>query len=116
MYKSQTELQVAQVSQVKTTASNMPSATLQQPPSIPKWERPKHTTKKLDWAEIKVIDLSTYHEPNGKQKLAEELRDAVSWQLNFATSLPSDKPGGASHGLLQRYWHWLNAGRGRTSI
>ncbi|KAI4668057.1 uncharacterized protein J4E92_005755 [Alternaria infectoria] len=55
----------------------MPSATLQQPPSIPKWGRPKQTTKKLDWAEIKVIDLSTYDEPNGKQKLAEELRDAV---------------------------------------
>ncbi|KAI4930083.1 hypothetical protein J4E85_004707 [Alternaria conjuncta] len=55
----------------------MPSATLRQPPSIPKWGRPKQTTKKLDWAEIKVIDLSTYDEPNGKQKLAEELRDAV---------------------------------------
>jgi len=94
----------------------MPSATLEQPPSIPKWGRPKQTTKKLDWAEIKVIDLSTYDEPNGKQKLAEELRDAVSWQLKSATNVPSDNAEGAPHGLLQRYWHWSNAGRGRASI
>ena len=94
----------------------MPSAVSPELPAIPKWKRPAKTAEELDWAEIKVIDLSTYDEPNGKQKLAEELRDAVSWQLNCATSLPSDKSVGAPHGLLQRYWHWFNAGRGRTSI
>jgi hypothetical protein len=28
---------------------------------------------------LKVIDLSTFYEPGGKQKLAEDLRDAVSY-------------------------------------
>jgi hypothetical protein len=46
--------------------------------AIPKWNRPGKTSEDLDWAEIKVIDLSTFDEPGGKEKLAEELRDAVS--------------------------------------
>lgn len=52
----------------------MPSAV---PPTLRKWERPSETSEKLEWADIKVIDLSTYDQPGGKQKLAEELRDAV---------------------------------------
>ncbi|CAN9159449.1 unnamed protein product [Alternaria alternata] len=55
----------------------MPSAVPQEPPSIAKWKRPQYTTEDLNWADIKIIDLSTFDEPNGKQKLAEELRDAV---------------------------------------
>lgn len=51
----------------------MPSAT----PHIPKWERPGRTTEELDWADIKTIDLTTFNEPGGKEKLAEQLRDAV---------------------------------------
>lgn len=47
------------------------------PPAIPKWKRPGQTIKQLDWAEIKVIDLSVFDSPGGKQKLAEELRTAV---------------------------------------
>lgn len=44
---------------------------------LPKWERPAKTTHDLDWADIKVLDLSTFDTPGGKEKLAEELRDAV---------------------------------------
>jgi hypothetical protein len=56
----------------------MPSAVPQEPPPIAKWKRPQHTTEDLNWADIKIIDLSKFDEPNGKQKLAEELRDAVN--------------------------------------
>jgi hypothetical protein len=56
----------------------MPSKVPLDPLAIPKWERPGKTSEDLDWAEIKVIDLSTFDEPGGKEKLAEELRDAVS--------------------------------------
>lgn len=57
----------------------MPAATLPKPPTIPKWKRPKKTSEHLDWADIKILDLSTFDEPGGKEKLAEELRDAVSF-------------------------------------
>lgn len=56
----------------------MPSATYAEPLVIPKWKRPGKTSVDVDWADIKVIDLSTFDEPGGKQKLAEDLRDAVS--------------------------------------
>lgn len=55
----------------------MPSATLPELPVIPKWNRPGKTNEELDWADIKIIDLSSFDELGGKQKLAEELRDAV---------------------------------------
>jgi hypothetical protein len=61
----------------------MPSATHIEPPTIAKWKRPQHTTEKLDWADIKIVDLSTFDEPDGKQKLAEELREAVSRALSW---------------------------------
>jgi hypothetical protein len=60
------------------TVCIMPSAPLPDPPTLPPWERPKKTTFDLDWAEISVIDLSTFDAPGGKEKLAEELRHAVS--------------------------------------
>lgn len=47
---------------------------------LPKWQRPAKTTHDLPWADIKVLDLSTFDLPGGKQKLAEKLRDAVSLQ------------------------------------
>lgn len=50
---------------------------------LPKWQRPAKTTHELPWAEIKVLDLSTFDVPGGKQKLAEELRDAVSVLIIF---------------------------------
>lgn len=46
--------------------------------TLPKWERPKKTTVDLDWADISVIDLSLFDTPSGKEKLADELRYAVS--------------------------------------
>jgi hypothetical protein len=55
----------------------MPSATYAELPAIPKWQRSGKTSESLDWADIKVIDLSTFDEPGGKQRLAENLRDAV---------------------------------------
>ncbi|KAJ8116790.1 hypothetical protein OPT61_g1873 [Boeremia exigua] len=55
----------------------MPSAIQPDPPSIPGWERPERTTKQLDWADIKIIDLSTFDSPGGKQRLADELKEAV---------------------------------------
>lgn len=65
----------------------MPSATYPEPPPIPKWTRPGKTTDKLEWADIKVIDISSFDEPGGKQKLAEELRDAVTWPLTISRAL-----------------------------
>lgn len=44
---------------------------------LPKWERPAKTSHDLPWADIKVLDLSSFDAPGGKQKLAEELREAV---------------------------------------
>jgi hypothetical protein len=61
----------------------MPSATYSEPPAIPQWKRPGKTSEKLDWADIKVIDLSTFDEPDGKRKLADDLRDAVRRQCLF---------------------------------
>jgi hypothetical protein len=52
----------------------MPSAIS---PELPQWKRPAKTSVALDWADISVIDLSTFDEPGGKEKLAEELRHAV---------------------------------------
>ena len=51
-------------------------------PSISHWKRPEKTTADLPWADIKVIDLSTYDLPGGKEQLAEDLREAVS-TFNF---------------------------------
>ncbi|KAJ9604856.1 hypothetical protein H2200_010971 [Cladophialophora chaetospira] len=55
----------------------MPSATTENPPPLRRWERPSQTTHDLPWADIKVIDLSTFDNPGGKEILAEQLRDAV---------------------------------------
>ena len=60
----------------------MPSAVSPEPLPLPKWKRPAKTNEELDWADIKVIDLSTFDEPGAKQRLAEELRDAVSWAMS----------------------------------
>jgi gibberellin 2-oxidase len=55
----------------------MPSIVPPERPALPKWERPGKTEEELAWADIKVIDLSTFDEDGGKAKLAEELREAV---------------------------------------
>ena len=41
------------------------------------WTRPAETTDSLDWAPLKIIDLSVFDKPGGKQKLAEDLRDSA---------------------------------------
>jgi hypothetical protein len=55
----------------------MPAIVNPEPPVISKWKRPVKTNEELEWADIKVIDLSKFDEPGGKSELAEELRDAV---------------------------------------
>ncbi|CAI6334777.1 unnamed protein product [Periconia digitata] len=55
----------------------MPSVVPPELHALPKWERPEKTNEILDWADIKVIDLSNFDGPGQKQKLAEQLRDAV---------------------------------------
>lgn len=51
-------------------------------PELPKWQRPEKTKHDLPWADIQTIDLSTFDEPGGKEKLADELRDAVRSHQN----------------------------------
>jgi len=41
------------------------------------WNRPAQTKEELDWAPLRIIDLSTFDEPGGKEKLAAELADSV---------------------------------------
>lgn len=60
-----------------TASCSMPSAVTLDPPIISKWKRSAPTKKQLDWADMKTIDLSNFDSPGVKQKLAEELRDAV---------------------------------------
>ncbi|KAF2103319.1 2OG-Fe(II) oxygenase superfamily protein [Rhizodiscina lignyota] len=55
----------------------MPSAIPIEPIALPKWERPSKTKENLPWAKFVVIDLAKFDEPGGKQKLANQLRDAV---------------------------------------
>lgn len=58
---------------------------------LPKWERPAETTHDLPWADIKILDLSTFDAPGGKQKLAEELREAVRTKHTLAQADLSNK-------------------------
>ncbi|KAH6662599.1 2OG-Fe(II) oxygenase superfamily protein [Halenospora varia] len=55
----------------------MPSAISKEPLPLPAWKRPASTTSQLPWADISVIDISTFDEPGGKERLAEQLRHAV---------------------------------------
>lgn len=45
---------------------------------IKPWARPQPTTEDLQWAELPKIDLAQFGEPGGKQKLANELYDAIT--------------------------------------
>jgi hypothetical protein len=55
----------------------MPSAVTPEPVSLPRWKRPAKTEVDLPWVDISVIDISTFNEPGGKKKLAQQLRTAV---------------------------------------
>lgn len=90
----------------------MPSA-ITRGPALPKWDRPSPTSDKLDWADIKVIDLSNFDAPGEKQRLAEELRNAVScFAHQTSKRLALIGAPGTHNRLLQRDWHWLHSGRG----
>ena len=54
----------------------MPSAVSETAP-LPQWKRPAKTKARLDWADIAVIDISSFDEPGAKEKLAKELQQAV---------------------------------------
>ncbi|KLT46580.1 2OG-Fe(II) oxygenase superfamily protein [Cutaneotrichosporon oleaginosum] len=54
------------------------------PPILPKWQRPAKTTADLPWANLKVLDISRFDQPGGKEALAEELREAVHTTGFFA--------------------------------
>lgn len=62
----------------------MPSAIL---PRLPQWKRPAKTKAKLDWADISVIDISSFNEPGGKEKLAEQLQHAVCSYAHFCSTI-----------------------------
>ena len=55
----------------------MPSAVPKQIP-LPQWIPPAKTQNDLLWADLSVVDLSFYDEPGGKQRLANQLKEAVS--------------------------------------
>lgn len=57
----------------------MPSRISPERAPLPKWDRPGKTKVDLPWADIVVIDLSRFNEPGEKEKLAEQLRGAVSY-------------------------------------
>jgi hypothetical protein len=68
----------------KRSLTNMPSA---QSRELPEWKRPAKTTTNLDRAEISVIDIFCFDKPGGKEKLAEDLRNAVSLHIQFKAIL-----------------------------
>ena len=45
----------------------------------------------MDWADLVTLDLSLFDIPDGKQKLAEQLRDAVHNVGMFYYSIPLDR-------------------------
>jgi hypothetical protein len=67
----------------------MPSAISPEPLPLPRWERPAKTKVDLPWADISVIDISTFDTPGGKEKLAEQLHHAVSSRVQSLSNLIS---------------------------
>lgn len=54
-------------------------------PRTPKpWIQPQETQEPLDWADLATIDLSTFDEIGGKQKLAKQLDEAIKNNGFFA--------------------------------
>lgn len=47
-------------------------------PLLEPWPLPDLTSAPLDWASLAVIDLSTFDIPGGKEKLASDLKDALT--------------------------------------
>lgn len=88
------------------------------PPPLAKWERPSKTTEQLDWADIKVIDISRFEEPGEKQRLAEELRDAVCTGPNLLqrVCLSLTLWIGSQDGILQHNGYRVDAGGGGAPV
>ena len=61
----------------------MPSA-VAKPIALPEWYLPAKTKYDLPWADLSVIDLSSYDEPGGKEKLANQLKDAVRTPASYS--------------------------------
>lgn len=57
------------------------------------WNPPKETKYDLDWADLTVLDISDFDKPGGKEKLANELKHAVSKDGFWAIT---------GHGLSQK--------------
>jgi len=55
----------------------MPSLISPEPSVLSTWKRPAPTKVDLPWANISIIGISTFDEPGGKEKLAEQLQHAV---------------------------------------
>ncbi|KAI9665714.1 MAG: hypothetical protein M1821_003648 [Bathelium mastoideum] len=71
----------------------MPSAVSEQIP-LPQWTPPAKTKHDLPWADLSVIDLSSYDEPDGEEKLASQLKEAVSCDGFFSvtgTGIPAEE-------------------------
>ncbi|KAF2236618.1 2OG-Fe(II) oxygenase superfamily protein [Viridothelium virens] len=71
----------------------MPSAIPKQIP-LPSWTPPAKTQHELPWAELSVIDLSQFDSPGGKEKLADQLKEAVSRDGFFSvtgTDIPAEE-------------------------
>lgn len=53
--------------------------TVQNPPrdELPTYQQAAESKYELDWADLVTLDLSQFDLPDGKQKLAKQLRDAV---------------------------------------
>jgi len=60
----------------------MAAAAVQQAPllptrPLPDYEQAPESSFDLDWADLVTLDLSKFDQPNGKQELAKQLKDAV---------------------------------------
>lgn len=86
------------------------------PLPLPKWARPSKTNETLDWAEIKVIDLSRFDEPGEKYKLAEDLRGAVCDDRPGCLGFIADSILGPQNWFLQRHRYWIYPKGGRAPV
>lgn len=57
--------------QIKTSASSTTSR------KILHYQQAPETTYDLDWADLATLDLSKFNELGGKEKLAEQLHNAI---------------------------------------
>ncbi|KAH6656994.1 2OG-Fe(II) oxygenase superfamily protein [Truncatella angustata] len=60
----------------------MATAVASHGPSIPTYSQIPETKYELDWAGLATLDLSTFEQPGGKEKLAQQLSEAIQ-QIGF---------------------------------